>query len=79
MNSPVLTAGWIEPLCEDCYNKRIAKQRLWHEKNCKGRVFNYTPYEDIKKEQQKIERIVTYKHYSSEQGELKEKGIIRIL
>ena len=22
MNSPVLTEGWVQPLCEDCYNKR---------------------------------------------------------
>ena len=26
MNVPVLTGGWVEPLCEDCFNKRIARQ-----------------------------------------------------
>ena len=46
INSPVLTDGWVEPLCEDCYNKRIVKQRRWHEKNCKG-TFTYTPYKDL--------------------------------
>ena len=72
MNSPVLTEGWVEPLCEDCYNKRIAKQRQWHEKNCKG-TFTYTPYKDLKKENKEITMIVTYKCYSPERGDYEEK------
>ena len=72
MNSPVLTGGWVEPLCEDCYNKRIAKQRQWHEKNCKG-TFTYTPYKDLKKENKEITMIVTYKCYSPERGAYVEK------
>ncbi len=27
INAPLLTQGWIEPLCEACYNKRIDHQR----------------------------------------------------
>ena len=73
MNSPVLTGGWIEPLCEDCYNKRIVKQRQWHEKNCKGSAFTYTPYKELMKECQKIEMIATYKCYSSERVEYEDK------
>ena len=42
INSPVLTSGWVEPLCEGCYYKRIASQRRWHEKNCKDKAFTYT-------------------------------------
>ena len=72
MNSPVLTGGWVEPLCENCYNKRIAKQRQWHEKNCKG-TFTYTPYKDLKKENNEITMIVTYKCYSPERGAYEEK------
>jgi DNA-directed RNA polymerase subunit RPC12/RpoP len=72
INSPVLTNGWVEPLCEDCYNKRIVKQRRWHEKNCKG-TFTYTPYKDLKKGEQKIEMFATYKCYSPEQGNYEEK------
>ncbi len=72
MNSPVLTGGWVEPLCENCYNKRIAKQRQWHEKNCKG-TFTYTPYKDLKKENNDITMIVTYKCYSPERGSYEEK------
>ena len=72
MNSPVLTGGWVEPLCENCYNKRIAKQRQWHEKNCKG-TFTYTPYKDLKKENNDITMIVTYKCYSPERGAYEEK------
>ncbi len=72
MNSPVLTGGWVEPLCENCYNKRIAKQRQWHEKNCKG-TFTYTPYKDLKKENNEITMIVTYKCYSPDRGVYEEK------
>ena len=72
MNSPVLTGGWVEPLCENCYNKRIAKQRQWHEKNCKG-TFTCTPYKDLKKENNEITMIVTYKCYSPERGPYEEK------
>jgi hypothetical protein len=72
MNSPLLTGGWVEPLCEDCYNKRIARQRKWHEKNGKG-TFTYTPYKDLKKKDQEIEMIVTYKRYSSEREDYEEK------
>ena len=72
MNSPVLTGGWVEPLCENCYYKRIAKQRQWHEKNCKG-TFTYTPYKDLKKENNEITMIVTYKCYSPERGAYEEK------
>lgn len=72
INSPVLTDGWVEPLCEDCYNKRTVKQRRWHEENCKG-TFTYTPYKDFKKEEQKIEMFATYKCYSPEQGNYEEK------
>ena len=72
MNSPMLTGGWVEPLCEDCYNKRIARQKRWHEKNCKG-TFTYTPYKDLKKKDQEIEMIVTYKRYSSEREDYEEK------
>lgn len=73
MNSPLLTDGWVEPLCEDCYNKRIYRQRKWHEKNCKGSAFKYTPYKDIMKESQEIATIATYKCYSSERGDYEEK------
>lgn len=31
MNAPVLTGGWIEPLCKDCYNKRIASDKRWYD------------------------------------------------
>ena len=72
MNSPLLTGGWVEPLCEDCYNKRITRQRQWHEKNCKG-TFTYTPYKELKKNSQEIEMIVTYKCFSLERGEYEEK------
>lgn len=72
INSPVLTDGWVEPLCEDCYNKRIVKQRRWHEKNCKG-TFTYTPYKDLNKEEQNIEMFAIYKCYSNEQGNYEEK------
>ena len=72
INSPVLTDGWVEPLCEDCYNKRIVKQRRWHEKNCKG-TFTYTPYKDLNKEEQNIEMFAIYKCYSTEQGSYEEK------
>ena len=72
MNSPVLIEGWVQPLCEDCYNKRIAKQRQWYEKNCKEK-YTYTPYKDLKKEEQKIEMFATYKCYSPEQGSYEEK------
>ena len=72
MNSPMLTGGWVEPLCEDCYNKRITRQKRWHEKNCKG-TFTYTPYKDLKKKDQEIEMIVTYKRYSSEREDYEEK------
>ncbi len=73
INSPVLTEGWIEPLCEDCYNKRIAKKKIWHEKNCNGSAFQYRPYDDLKKDHQRIEMVATYKCYSSEQGDYEEK------
>ena len=58
MNSPILTDGWIEPLCEECYNKRIAKERQWYEKNYKENIFKYTPYKDLAKECRKIEMIL---------------------
>ena len=73
MNSPLLTDGWVEPLCEDCYNKRIDRQRQWHEKNYKGSTFKYTPYKDIMKESQELGMIATYKCYSSERGDYEEK------
>ena len=72
INSPVLTGGWVEPLCEDCYNKRIAKQKRWHDKNCEG-TFTYIPYKNLKKEDQKIGMFATYKCYSTEQGSYEEK------
>ena len=72
INSPVLTGGWVEPLCEDCYNKRIAKQKRWHGKNCEG-TFTYIPYKNLKKEDQKIGMFATYKCYSTEQGSYEEK------
>ena len=66
LNVPMLTGGWVEPLCENCYNKRIAKNRSWHKKNCKDRDFVYTPYKDLKKEKQEINLVVTYKCFSPE-------------
>ena len=72
INSPMLTGGWVEPLCEDCYYKRIARQRRWHDKNCEG-TFTYIPYINLKKEDQKIEMFATYKCYSTEQGSYEEK------
>ena len=65
--------GWVEPLCEKCYNKRIAKQRRWHEKNCKDRDFKFTFYEYLKKEKQGIDMVVTHKCYSPECGNYEKK------
>lgn len=73
MNSPILTDGWIEPLCEECYNKRIAKERQWYEKNYKISAFKYTPFKELTKEYQKIDMIATYRCYSSERGDYEEK------
>ena len=73
MNVPVLTGGWVEPLCEDCYNKRIARQKRWHEKNHPDREFKYTPYKDLKKEEQKLDMIAVYKHFSADRGDYEEK------
>ena len=72
MNAPLLNDGWYEPLCEDCYNKRIVKQRKYYEKNCKG-TFTYTPYKELKKVSQKIEMIVTYECFSPARGKYEEK------
>ena len=66
LNVPMLIGGWVEPLCENCYNKSIAKNKSWHEKNCKDRNFVYTPYKDLKKEKQEINLVVTYKCFSPE-------------
>ncbi|MBE6015915.1 MAG: hypothetical protein E7241_11245 [Lachnospiraceae bacterium] len=68
LNAPVLLQGWIEPLCENCYNKRIVLRRRWHEKNSIDSDFTYTPYGDIKKQTQEIELIATYKCFSKERG-----------
>jgi len=73
MNVPVLTGGWVEPLCEDCYNKRIARQKRWHEKDHPDREFKYTPYKDLEKEEQKLDMIAIYKHYSADCGSYEEK------
>jgi hypothetical protein len=69
MNAPMLTGGWIEPLCEACYNKRIAGQKQWQEKNYKDQDFTYVPYEKLDKEEQEIQMIATYKCFSKEQGD----------
>ena len=68
MNSPVLTNGWVEPLCKVCYDKRIDTQRRWHEKNYKNQDFAYTSYDELKKENQEIKMIVKYRCASPEQG-----------
>ena len=73
LNAPMLVGGWVEPLCEKCYNKRIAKKRCWHEKNYKDRDFIYTPYEDLEKEKQEIDMVVTYKCCSPERGDYEKK------
>ena len=68
INAPTLTDGWVEPLCKECYDKRIENQRRWHKKNYGDRDFTYTPYEDIHKVMNDIEMVVTYKRLSSEHG-----------
>ena len=73
INAPLLTQGWIEPLCEACYNKRIDHQRRWHEKNNNDREFTFTPYNDLKKENQEIGMIATYTCFSAEQGHYEKK------
>lgn len=73
MNVPVLTGGWVEPLCEDCYNKRIARQKRRYEKEYPDREFKYTPYKDLKKEEQKLDMIAVYKHFSADRGDYEEK------
>lgn len=72
MNVPVLTDGWVEPLCESCYNKRIKAQKRRYEENNMEKDFTYTPYEKLNKEVQEIEMVVTYKHHSKEKGEYEE-------
>ncbi len=73
INVPTLTGGWVEPLCEDCYNKRMEKQRRWHEKNYGDREYTYKPYEDLDKEMQEIEMVVTYKRHLPKQGDQEKK------
>lgn len=73
MNVPVLTEGWVEPLCENCYNKRIANQRRWHEKNYPDREFKYKQYKDLEKEEQKLDMIAVYKCFSKDRGDYEEK------
>ena len=69
INVPTLTGGWVEPLCKDCYNKGIEKQRRWHVQNHKDGDFTYTPYEDLHKSMHKIEMVVKYKCFSKEKGD----------
>ena len=73
MNVPVLTGGWVEPLCKDCYNKRIVSDKRWYEETGGDADFTYTPYEDLKKEEQEIKMVVTYKCYSPKKGDYKKK------
>ena len=73
MNAPVLNDGWIEPLCESCYNKRVVAKRHWYEKNYKDHDFTYTPYDDLNKEKQEIKMVATYKCWSPEQGDYEKK------
>ncbi len=73
INVPLLTGGWVEPLCEACYNKRIDMQRRWHEKNHKDWDFTYTPYDNLEKSDQKIMMIATYKCYSAERRDYEKK------
>lgn len=70
---PVLTEGWVEPLCEDCYNKRVARQKRWNEKNHPDREFKYTLYKELKKEEQKLDMIAVYKCFSADRGHYEEK------
>jgi len=73
MNSPVLTDGWVEPLCEDCYNKRIARQRQWYVKDDEEKDFTYMEYKDLMKESQEIKMIITYKCFLPERGDYESK------
>ena len=73
INVPVITQGWIEPLCETCYNKRIALEKRWYEKNHKDRRFTYIPYDSLEKENQKIKMIVEYKCFKADRGEYEKK------
>lgn len=73
INVPTLTDGWVEPLCRECYNKGIEKQRRWHNKNYGDRDFTYTPYEDVHKVMYEIEMVVTYKCFSNEHGYYEQK------
>ena len=54
-------------------NKRIARQKRWHEKDHPDREFKYTPYKDLEKEEQKLDMIAVYKHFSADRGDYEEK------
>ena len=73
INVATVTDGWVELLCEDCYNKRILNERERYEKHSKDQEYIYTPYEKFAKKMREIEAIVTYKCYSPENGDYEKK------
>ena len=51
----------------------LRRQKRWHEKDHPDREFKYTPYKDLKKEEQKLDMIAVYKHFSADRGDYEEK------
>ena len=44
-----------------------------YEKEYPDREFKYTPYRDLKKEEQKLDMIAVYKHFSADRGHYEDK------